>query len=190
MPVIKHATFLFLVYLSLCRAAWSQETNPGAELMQLKVNLFQPAIEYEVGLSQASTIVINPELGFGFLPVKQDFTQINKWHYFLVPILEAQYRYYYNFSKRKEKGKRISGNSGNFIGWRLAGTTSPLADNLPVFTGMHFYTGPFWGMQRTYASNFCIGYNIGIAYFINEFGSKFITPFGELSIGFNIYKKQ
>ena len=184
MQGITYLPWLLCFQLLCCQLAFSQDTTDvGAEPVQLRLNLFQPGIECELRLSRNSTLLINPALGFGVVP-----QALNDWDYALIPVLETEYRYYYNFNKRSEKEKSIRGNSGNFLGWRLAGTTAPVADNLPVFIGMTAATGPFWGMQRVYSNNFSFAYNIGLAYFINEFGSSFIAPIGELSVGFRVFR--
>lgn len=187
--MIRYLIFLYL-FFSFAYTSFAQESNFSNEYMQLKINAFQPSVEYEMRVLRTSTINLKAQLGIGFLPIENNFTRETKWHYLILPILDTQYRYYYNLDRRAAKGKLIEGNSGNFIGWRVAGTTAPLADDLPVFVGAHFVTGPFWGLQRTYPNNFSIGFNIGVAYFINEFKSQFISPLSEVTIGYRIFSKK
>ena len=85
--------------------------------------------------------------------------------YGIYSYIEAGYRYYYNLEKRKNKGKNISRNSGNYIALTsLLTNGDPIIGNLKTSIDYYGRVGPVWGFQRTYTSNLNLGLELGLGY--------------------------
>jgi hypothetical protein len=78
------------------------------------------------------------------------------------PMLALEPRWYYNLNKRVEKGKRIDGNSGDYVSLRTSyhfhdisdPETSSGLDNLLII--------PSWGMRRNIGNHFNYEAGIGV----------------------------
>ncbi len=183
---MKKSTILIL--FALCSIIAYSQDDAGVEKNLFKANFFTPAIEYELKISKLSTIDFHPALTGGFYFEKTAGFPA-RFYYALIPVLDMQFRHYYNFMNRQKKGKKISGNSGNFVGARVIGSMPPIADNVGVL-GMTLSAGPMWGMHRTYKSKFNISYSIGMVIMFQEFGGKIITPMGNLTLGYVFIPKK
>jgi hypothetical protein len=77
-------------------------------------------------------------------------------------------RWYYNLTKRSDKGKNISKNSGNFIALNTTWNpdfffiTNENKDNINVISTLAIV--PKWGIKRTYGSHFTFETGIGLGY--------------------------
>ncbi|APG61191.1 hypothetical protein [Christiangramia salexigens] len=166
---------LSLAILLLGMAGFSQETTTTS---QFSLNLLWPSAEYEVSISDNSTIDMNLGIGFAY---HEDFTGSN---YGIYPGFETQYRYYYNFLKRSEKDKKTSENSANYIA--LLGSVTggdPIIGDLRYDSDYGIFFGPAWGMQRVYNSGFKLNLNLGAGYGFNENGDSYIAPLVAFQLG-------
>ncbi len=137
----------------------------------LKVNFLTPGIEYEMPLGEKTSLNFNFGTTFGFSAGTGRKTE---WG--VIPLLNSQYRYYYNFEKRLRKNKRIDYNSGNFLS-----ITSILYSDIFLSNSVSLdYTGvigPTWGLQRTSQSGFNFTLNMGAGMW---FGNGSGTDFGPI----------
>ncbi|WP_083631398.1 hypothetical protein [Labilibacter marinus] len=81
---------------------------------------------------------------------------------------------YYNLNKRQEKGKRIDGNSGNYVSIRV-GYQPGLAvssDNSEFYPSVSIL--PMWGIKRNIGKSFNYEVGMGIGYY---WAFKEYTPF-------------
>lgn len=68
-------------------------------------------------------------------------------------ILKAHIVNDYNFKRRKQKGKRIANNSGNYLALSsYLNIGDPLIGDLESRPDYNRVVVPLWGMQRTYES--------------------------------------
>ncbi|MCM8567839.1 hypothetical protein NE848_00480 [Gramella jeungdoensis] len=162
--------FLFAILLLLGCNGFSQETTNS----QFSLNILAPSAEYELAVSPNSSIDMN--LGVGFAYHKSTYSGEA---YGFFPGFEAQYRYYYNFNKRGDKGLKISENSANYIAG-VASITSgdPLIGDLKYASDYGGFVGPAWGLQRVYNSGFKLNLNLGLGVGFNEVTSYFTPLFG------------
>ncbi len=173
--------FLFAVLLIAGFSVNSQTTQN-----QFSLNFLVPSAEYEVSVSEKSTIDFN--LGVGFAYTKSDF---NGEHFGVFPGFETQYRYYYNLAKRADKGKKTSENSGNYI----AGVAS-LSSGDPIFGDLEYandywgFVGPSWGLQRIYRSNFKLNLNLGAGLGFNDSGDTYFSGIIGIQLGFKLGKEK
>ena len=113
-----------------------------------------------------SSFSLRTELGFdadidGFFGLEAtNATERNTWIAALS--VQAEPRWYYNFKKRKRKGKVTQGNTGNFVAFRIGAnfedTFISNADNL--FLPYQIRLIPTWGIRRQLGSSF--NYEVGI----------------------------
>ncbi|MGA8853736.1 MAG: hypothetical protein WB492_06125 [Christiangramia sp.] len=167
--------YLLFLCLFLSLNLFSQETTNG----QFSLNLLAPSAEYELAVSDKSTVDMN--LGVGFAYHKSSYSGEAFGFY---PGFEAQYRYYYNFHKRADKGKKTSENSANYI----AGVAS-VTGGKPIIGDLHYrndyggFVGPSWGLQRIYNSGFKLNLNLGLGLGFNDVGDTYFTPLFGLQLG-------
>ncbi len=171
---------ILVLSLFLGLNSFAQETSD-----QFSLNFLIPSAEYEVAISEKSTI--DAILGIGFGYHKSAFEDDSE--YGIYPQFEAQYRYYYNFRKRADKGHKISENSGNYIA-----AVAILAGGDPIFGDMELendyvgFIGPAWGMQRVYNSNFKLNLNLGLGYGFDDLGNSYLSPLIDIQLGFKLGK--
>jgi len=171
---MKKLLFSILFFTTL--TSFSQETTTNS---QFSLNLLAPSAEYELAVSDNSTVDMN--LGVGFAYHKSSYSGEA---FGIYPGFEAQYRYYYNFEKRADKGKKTSENSGNYI----AGVASltggkPIIGDLEYANDYGGFIGPAWGLQRVYNSGFKLNLNLGIGMGFNDAGDTYLTPLFGLQLG-------
>ena len=87
---------------------------------------------------------------------------------FLSPVFILEPRFYYNLNKRLNKGKRIDGNSGNFIALKTSYHpdlfTTGLSDPIEFIADIAFV--PTWGIRRNIGKHFNYETGIGVGYVI------------------------
>jgi len=145
------ASLLLFPFLSF---AQQNETAPPATQTQITIDVgftgVQGAAELAVG--KKSTV----QFRAGVLPVVYNPGKYNATLYDTYEMkwvtglsFSAEYRYYYNFEKRLEKGKDILNNGANYVGFMALYMTKPLGKNkdLPYITSA-LITGPMWGFNR------------------------------------------
>lgn len=176
---MKRTIFLFAVFL----ATTLQAQDLPETSSQLSVNFMVPSLEWEKKTGTTSTLVLN--LGTAFVYRKSTYSS----GYAVFPTLQAQYRKYYNFNKRLEKGKKISENSGNYI-TALVDITSgnPILGDLESMADYSVFLGPAWGLQRIYHSGFKLNLNLGIGYGFNDLGDSYFAPMVGLQLGWLLSK--
>lgn len=180
--------FILLVILLSAPAIFAQSVDdpdlPGTT-DQFSLNLVFTSIEYEKSISQFSTIDGMVKFGFAY----HDASYLDEPEYGVFPFLELGYRRYYNFQNRIAKAKKVSENSGNYLGGIVnVGGGDPLfgnMDNRMDFFGM---IGPVWGLQRVYNSNIKLNLNLGVAYTWNNFGEQGLAPIVGFQLGYKFGK--
>ena len=158
----------FLLFLSVSNIIMAQ-SGKNVENHQLTLNVLLPGIIYEQGLSQNSTLVAEATIGFAYR--ESDFLESGLGIY---PIGKLQYRYYYNFDRRLEMGKNISGNTGNYIAPTVAiqGGKAVIGD-LDYVSDYFGGIGAVYGLQRTGQKGLQFRFEVGPGYFFDQFESNF-----------------
>ncbi len=172
---------------------------------QFLINALWPGVSYEFGVAKNLAVRLDAATSLGVI-------SFNNSGFDLYPRFDAQLRKYYNFERRVEKGKSVSGNSGNFYGINMYYTSDvsllgtdfePEIANIIVFGPASFetfYIGATYGLQRTYASGFNWGLQLGIGAIsvdYTETGSAVtvtdqfsIYPNFRVTLGWVVSKKQ
>lgn len=164
---MKTISFLFLCLF--VEAIGIAQSAKNVEDHQLTLNVLLPGVIYEQGLSQNSTIAAEATMGFAY--VESSFTDNG---FGIYPIGRLQYRHYYNFERRLERGKRISGNTGNYISPTIAiQGGKAIIGNLNYMSDYFAGIGAVYGLQRTGQKGLQFRFEFGPGYFFDEFESNF-----------------
>jgi hypothetical protein len=132
-----------------------------------KLTFFNPGFSYEKSIGQKSTLhghlFLNTSISYSYSSsFGGDFDAS------LDPALLVQYRYYYNYKQRQQKGKRTDKNSLNYISPTFQSVYSKNAvasDHLVEFKRRPINViGVVWGLQRNYAKRFSLDLNLGLGY--------------------------
>ncbi len=145
------------------------QTGKSVENHQLTLNVLLPGIIYEQGLSQNSTIAAEATMGFAYVESNYLDSGIG-----IYPIGRLQYRHYYNFERRLERGKNVSGNTGNYIAPTVAvqGGKAVIGD-LDHVSDYFGAIGAVYGLQRTGQKGLQFRFEVGPGYFFDEFEGNF-----------------
>jgi hypothetical protein len=171
----------FLLFCPLLKTT-AQETTV-VEKNQFKINLLFPGVAYERGFNDKNTLYSEVSFGIGYR--YNEFMGPN-WSYY--PTIDEQFRHYYNIEKRAGKGKRTSGNSGNFYGLNAIYHLESINSNSNYSSSAPSITiAPVWGFQRTYKHNFNLSLNGGVGYGFNKYKSE-VVPVINFTIGWVIGK--
>lgn len=160
---MKHK-LIFSVCLALCCTTtllYAQLHEKGTifdlvnlERHQFKFDLLSPGITYEIGLFRNQSA--STGLGLGLATYEEGYA--------FGLVMNNRYRYYHNFNRRINKGKNVSGNSGNYISAAQAIFFSQmrLSTNIngPDDFNLGFY-GLVYGVQRTYENGFNFNAELG-----------------------------
>lgn len=171
---MKHYLIIAILLISIKSLSQDIKTDN-----QFSLNLLAPSAEYEFSVSDNTTIDLDLGVGFAY-----HYSSITGENYGFYPGFEGQYRYYYNFEKRADKGKKTSENSANYI----AGVAS-ITSGKPIFGDLEYeneygaFIGPAWGLQRVYNSGFKLNLNLGLGLGFNDDGDTYLRPLFGLSLG-------
>ncbi len=179
---MKNINFLF-IFLA-CTVYLSAQTQKNVEEHQVQLGLPMPAILYEKGLGKNTTATMEFVTGFGLRGCSGCQTDFG-----IYPILRGQLRYYYNMDRRLDKGKNISGNSGNYIAMLMVyQDKNPFIGDLRLSESI-LGVGPVYGLQRTYRRGFFYRLEGGLGYFQTE-SNQSIGAFLAARIGWTLGKRR
>jgi len=166
------------------------QSDKNVEESQFKINFINPGVEYEVGIGTNQTINLGLGLQFGASGGGGEF------NYAFLPAINGQYRYFYNLDRRLDKGKRIDGNTGNYLAASATLFTSDvIIGNVESGSGTAGFMGPLYGIQRTYPKgfNYTMEFGLGLYFASDENFEAVETGFGptvSFSIGWVIGKNR
>lgn len=157
---------LTLLFIAGKCYAQSGETEDASTVF--RANVLNPGLSYEIPIAPKQTILmfggLHTSFGFGYSSSLGTTTSFG-----LNPIIGAEYRYYYNGRKRRDKGRRTALNSMNYLApvynvifsdYQIDEEASVEESSIrPVHT-----IGAVWGFQRNYKSRFSLDINLGGAY--------------------------
>lgn len=169
-----------------CYTLINAQFGKNCEVRQIKINLFNPGLEYEMGLGVNSTLDFRVAWQAALEPASSK--PIEDYDFF--PAITVQNRYYHNFNGRYRRGRQIYGNSGNYIAPTLA-LFSPddrIVENRLV-EGVHGYGGLVYGLQRSYNSGLSFSIDAGAGYYVGPFRGG-VHPVVNLSMGWIISEKR
>ncbi len=153
------------------------------ERHHVNFNLLSPGISYELGLFRNQSV--STSMGLGLATYEEGYALGLAWN--------NRYRYYHNFERRKDLGKSVAGNSGNYIAAAQAIFFSQLrlATNIegPKDFNVGFY-GMVYGVQRTYETGLNFTAELGAGYYRGDGVLDGYGPLFHFTIGFTPKKKK
>lgn len=178
------ALFIF----TCCLYAQRQERGGTFDLVhlerhQFRLDLLGPGLNYELGLFKNQSI--STGLGLSTATYGEGYS--------LGLTLNNRYRYYHNFNRRADKGKNVSGNSGDY----LAAAQSIFFSQLRLSTNIEgpddfnlgFY-GMVYGIQRTYDNGFNFNLEMGAGYYRGDGIPNGVGPLLHFTFGWVATKRK
>lgn len=167
------------------QSIFNPEGGKGGKIVekaQVKLNLFSPGVDFEIGIFKNQTVYGGLGLGFAYYQEGYAFGLA----------LNSEYRYYYNFGNRIKKDRNISGNSGNYFAATRSIYFDPLifATNIPSESFNIGFYGLLHGVQRTYESGFNFDVSTGVGYYLGEGIPSGYGPILNLKIGWVATKRK
>ncbi|CAG2531799.1 hypothetical protein MAR621_02328 [Maribacter dokdonensis] len=183
---MKIKQFTLLIVLAFVASNIHAQFGKNCELRQVKINLINPGLEYEMALGANTTFDIKAGIQVALDPLLPDvYDELG-----VFPAVAAQFRYYYNFEKRQRNRRQIYGNSANYIAPAAAVFfPSPRTIANENVKGAFGYAGLVTGLQRSYDSGFNFSVDVGAGYYAGQFEGG-IYPVANLSIGWIISEKR
>lgn len=144
------------------------QNNESADVTDItKATFFNPGISYEkrIGKLQSlyAQIFMNTSIAISFSEALGNTSSI-----YFDPAVSFQYRYYYNFKARGDKGRRTEMNSLNYIAGALETTFSQESISSSYLTEKDRRAikvfGIVGGFQRNYPKRFSLDINFGPGY--------------------------
>lgn len=177
--------FLFMVFLFSSISSFAQY-GMNCEIRQIKINVFNPGVEYEMGLGVNSTLDVRVAWQMALEPASA--APMENLDFF--PAITVQNRYYHNFNGRERRRKPIYGNSGNYLAPSVAifSPGSRVVEN-KIVDGVHGYGGLVYGVQRSYDSGISFSIDAGAGYYVGPFKGG-IYPVVNLSLGWIVSEKR
>lgn len=164
-PDYNMKKIIFLSAMLLTSFYAKAQSGKLVEDKLFKVNALAPGISYELGVADKTTLNLEAFLGLALNGGSDRSTNFG-----LYPGLEADVRQYVNFNRRLNKGKNISGNSGNYVAFlNQLQFGKPIIGDLE-YASDYFYNGALvYGIQRTYKKGFYWGLAFGPGIFVDDF---------------------
>lgn len=155
-----------------------------------KLNLITPSLEFEKSLSPKITLAQKAGITYsGSHPPLTEPSISTGLLLQLAPFYDIQARRYYNFEKRKAKGKPIENNNGNYLTLRAQYVGPEITASFVRYSPHTFKIGPHWGLQRN-EGRIQYYFNIGPAYIFDDIGNSAIWPIEfEFRLGWLLKKK-
>ncbi len=138
-------------------------------------------------LKISNQVALRSEIGIAIVGLWTDGNDTLVGTGYSLPIVALEPRWYYNLNKRANQGKRIDGNSGNYVSLR---GSYYFYDNADSGTDRNLSSHPFtaisWGIRRNIGNHF--NYEVGVGGglgFGNDTGREIgLTPYFNLKIGY------
>lgn len=169
---MKNHYLVLILSLLFIDAVQAQDDAPvSVEKNQFKINLLVPGFVYEHGFSAKNTLYSEASIGLGY----RYNSFYDEGNFYFDPMINEQFRHYYNLEKRAAKGKRTARNSGNFIAGSAyynfkSFSTKKYGEYAPSFT-----IAPLWGFQRSYKGRFNLEVHLGAGVNFDKYDTEFAT---------------
>lgn len=197
---------IIIVFLFCGPAVFSQDKNTDADVTDIfKITVLNPGVSYEKRIGKFQTIYLQAFMNLS--ATRNSIFGSETYEYFFDPALTAQYRYYYNYGRRNDKGLRTSMNNLNYFSpvYQVFFSEIPFTyTTVPEKRRPVHAVAAVWGMQRNYTKlRFALDLNIGPGLlFASTTYSDFLggpkkkisqsqfTFYGQLNIGFWLNKSK
>lgn len=195
--------FLFLA-ITVSTNCFSQNKESADITDVIKATFFSPGISYEKRIGKLQSLYAQVFMATSFaIGYSSSFGNTSYIHF--DPAITFQYRYYYNFKRREDNGKRTEMNSLNYLAGILETTFSKgsISSSYLIEKDRRAINvfGIAWGFQRNYPKRFSLDINFGPGYLytrvttMNDTGQlitkntgQFKTV-GQINLGFWLNKR-
>ncbi len=152
-----------------------------------RFNLINPALEYEMALTNKSVLSTAAGVGLG---VYYKNLVVNETGLLFSPFIDIEYKNIYNLEKRNKKDKNINCNSGNYFGIRLLSRFKEIESAYERTDDIDFSLNPVWGIQRKLGTMHIL-FDAGPMFYFDTKGNCGIGALKvQLNIGFNLKKRK
>lgn len=173
----KHLIFSAIFFLSSCFSLSAQGLTVERSIHGAQFNLTSLQYYYEAGLSDKTTLRFEAGALFGFQ--YSYLGETSSIEFALQPVLLAEPRYYYNLSKRADRGKRTTSNGGNFVGMAIRYQPDVLFINTDENSSSRerLTLIPRWGIRRNLGSGWDFELTLGYGLYFQEdyYGGRRVT---------------
>ena len=189
MKTLLFSVILFSSSLSVFAQHENDETDPSTQTM-LTIDLGFTGLQFGAELKTGKTHTV--QLRTGFLPLAYSQPDYNTGEtalsFAISGSVSAEYRYYYNFSKRLEKNKDIRNNGANYMGFIVLYSSKPFVKKTGLIDATAvFVAGPVWGFNRALGERFVFHLDLGPVYQSEMDNNRSnITLWGDLRFSFRI----
>lgn len=152
---------LLVISLLIGLQAYSQEkTGLEKSVTGIQIGFFGAEFYNEARLSESFTLRSQLEL----YPSIWGGDMYSKTGFALAPAISLTPKYYYNLQKRKDSGKNISNNSGNYISLKLEYIPNwfVISNTKDITVSETISLVPTWGLRRNFAKNFNYEFKAGL----------------------------
>ncbi len=158
---MKHLTTIILFFILCVPTVKAQQASVEKSVWGIQTLMLPLSVYNEAKLT--NSIALRSELAWGFGWTSGSYID-NSAQWAAVPYLGVEPRWYYNLNRRTQRGKRIDGNSGNYLslysGFQPGfGITSKNVDLFPSI-----YIVPTYGLKRNIGRYFNFEAALGIGY--------------------------
>ena len=199
----RHACFA-AAFLFFSTTSYTQERDNQQTTDVTSVTFLSPGIRYEKAINKFTSLYGS----FNWYPTFYYWSGFggSETAFYLDPGFSLQYRFYYNFYGRSERGRRTDMNSANYIApiVFVVFTKNSVSDYDYDEVDRRAVTtvGAVWGMQRNYRKRFSLDLHLGVGHYYakgttQDGGGNLIkvnrddwTYLGGLSLGFWINKRK
>lgn len=179
-------TFILLI---LSSSVLAQDNKDATIESIFRVNFVNPALEYEFKTGAFSVLSIAGGIGYSGSYEELEVQGSNGLVYVISPFFDTQHKWFYNRTKRMDKGKNIKYNSGNYFSIREISRIGSIAENITRTDNIDFAIGPTWGLQRSYKKVHFL-FDIGPQYYFDTIGnSGFFPLMVQINLGLNLSSK-
>jgi hypothetical protein len=202
---MRTSTFVLPFVLLLSINSFSQDKEAFIVTDVTKLTFLNPGISYEKAIGKFQTLYgqafMNTSISYSYSSSLGTNSDIS-----FDPALTLQYRYYFNFKRREQAGKRTEMNNLNYIApvfqtyFSRGGISSDYYNEQKrrAITAI----GALWGIQRNYPKRFSLDLNLGLGYLftkgttLNNAGEVvkknvgLVTALGQLNLGFWLNKRK
>ncbi|WP_299311694.1 hypothetical protein [uncultured Aquimarina sp.] len=160
-----------------------QEASVEKSIFGAQIGIMGVWVHNELKIS--NQVALRSEIGIAIVGLWTDGNGTEVGNGYSLPIVALEPRWYYNLQKRSSQGKRIDGNSGNYVSLRgsyFFYDDSDIDRNL----SNHPFSAITWGIRRNIGNHF--NYEVGVGGglgFGNSTGRNIgLTPYFNLKIGY------
>ena len=177
-----YSSVLFLLFAPFFNAI--AQDSLAVEKNQFKIDFLAPGFTYEHGLSTSNTLM--SEVG---LAASYEYSDYFGSTFIVSPFISEEFRHYYNFERRLRKGKNISRNSANYLGFNVTHYFEPITHQQQNFVSSTNLNA-LYGFQRTYKAGFNLGLQAGLGYSIADSDDAGFYPNFRFTIGWVLGKRK